>query len=209
MWHWIVQNASGMSFFVTLATLGVWLFYGQLLLFSFQRQRQAEIIISQGWGEQLDAVCLVANMSHEPVFIQQIVLTLRTSDGEYEGSITDFDTLSSDANPKTVRRVTRQGPLDCGSQFNLGTFRSLIRQTCKRAGLNVSSEQPITDLQVRNFKITVMASYGPEGGAIGAQRKFVVHGENNELMRPIALDTKRLKKKAAQRQVRHWMTKQI
>ena len=92
MWQWINDNAQALSFFASLGTLAVWLFYAHLLYAGFRRQRKARILINQGWGQQIDSVCLISNMSQEPIYIHSLVMTIRTRDDEYSESITDFDT---------------------------------------------------------------------------------------------------------------------
>ena len=64
-------------------------------------------------------------------------------------------------------------------------------------------------MAVQNFKVTVVASYGPEGGLIGAQRKFLVRGEENQLMRPVAVSTKRMTRRRARQKMQNWLEQQI
>ena len=94
--------------------------------------------------------------------------------------------------------------------MNLGTFRSLLRQTAKRhKDLSADESQPLRSLSVRNFKVTVIASYGPEGGVIGAQRKFLVRGDDNQLMSPVAISTKRMTRRRARHRLQHWLEQQL
>lgn len=210
MWQWINQNAQALSFLATLGTLAVWLFYAQLLYLGFKRQRKARILVTQGWGQQIDSVCLVSNMSQEPIYIHSLLMTIRTQDGDYTESITDFDSAQLRDSQDHPQQITRQGPLNAGGQINLGTFRSLIRQTGKRhRNLEADDKQPIRTLEVESFKITVIASYGPEGGVIGAQRKFIVRGAENELMRPVATTTKSMAKRRARHQLQRWLEDEL
>ena len=210
MWQWINQNASALSFLATLGTLAVWLFYAQLLYLGFKRQRKARILINQGWGQQIDSVCLVSIMSQEPVYIHSLLMTIRTDGHQYTESITDFDSAQPKDSEDHPQQVTRQGPLNAGEQINLGTFRSLIRQTGKRhKHLEEDDKQPIRTLAADNCKITVIASYGPEGGVIGAQRKFYVSGDDNELMRPAATTTKTMAKRRARKHLQQWLEDQL
>ncbi|MES1930024.1 hypothetical protein SADO_12253 [Salinisphaera dokdonensis CL-ES53] len=210
MWQWINQNAQALSFFASVGTLGVWLFYAHLLYAGFRRQRQARILINQGWGQQVDSVCLISNMSQEPIYIHSINLTIRASDNEYTESVTDFDNAKPKDSEDRPQEITLQGPLRPGEQINLGTFRSLLRQTAERhKELSADESQLLRDLDVNNFKITVIASYGPEGGIIGAQRKFLVRGDDNQLLRPVAINTKRMAKRAARQKLQHWVEREI
>ncbi|ERJ19674.1 hypothetical protein SSPSH_001444 [Salinisphaera shabanensis E1L3A] len=210
MWEWINDNAQALSFFASAGTLGVWLFYAHLLYSGFRRQRQARILVTQGWGQQIDSVCLISNMSQEPIYIHSITMTIRAYDTEYTEAITDFDEAQPRDSESHPKEVTRQGPLRVGEQMNLGTFRSLLRQTAKRhKDLSADESQPLHSLAVRNFKVTVVASYGPEGGLIGAQRKFLVRGEENQLMRPVAVSTKRMTRRRARQKMQNWLEQQI
>ncbi|MES1950270.1 hypothetical protein S4A8_05403 [Salinisphaera sp. S4-8] len=210
MWQWINDNAQALSFFASLGTLAVWLFYAHLLYSGFRRQRKARILINQGWGQQVDSVCLISNMSQEPVYIHSITMTIRAHDNEYTEAITDFDEAQPRDSENHPREVTRQGPLQVGEQMNLGTFRSLLRQTAKRhKDLRADENQPLRSLSVHNFKVTVIASYGPEGGVIGAQRKFLVRGDDNQLMRPVAIATKRMTKRNARQRLQQWLEQQL
>ena len=210
MWQWINDNAQALSFFASIGTLAVWLFYAHLLYAGFRRQRKARILINQGWGQQIDSVCLITNMSQEPIYIHSLAMTIRTHDDEYSESITDFDNAQPRDSEDRPQNVTRQGPLNAGEQINLGTFRSIIRQTAKRHdNLEPDDDRPIRTLKIDNFKITVIASYGPEGGIIGAQRKFIVSGQDNELMRPAATTTKRMTKRHARTKLQDWLEQQL
>jgi len=210
MWQWINENAQALSFFASVGTLGVWLFYAHLLYAGFSRQRQARILINQGWGQQIDSVCLISNMSQEPIYIHSINMTIRASDSEYTESVTDFDTAQPRDSENRPQEVTRQGPLRAGEQMNLGTFRSLLRQTGERhKDLQADESQPLRTLDVNNCKITVIASYGPEGGIIGAQRKFLVRGDDNELLRPAAIATKRMARRNARKKLQAWLEREL
>ena len=56
MWSWIMDNASGLSAVGTFLTLLVWLFYAQLLLYSFQRQRRSRLLINQAYGNDTSSI---------------------------------------------------------------------------------------------------------------------------------------------------------
>jgi len=210
MWQWINQNAQALSFFASLGTLAVWVFYAHLLYAGFSRQRQARILINQGWGQQVDSVCLISNMSQEPIYIHSINMTISASDNEYTESVTDFDTAQPRDSEDHPQEVTRQGPLGAGEQINLGTFRSLLRQMGERhKDLQADESQPLRTLDVNHCKITVIASYGPEGGILGAQRTFEVHGDKNQLLRPVAINTQRMAKRNARRNLRNWLEQEL
>ncbi|WP_423823060.1 hypothetical protein V5738_03685 [Salinisphaera sp. SPP-AMP-43] len=204
------NNAQALSVVASFGTMAVWIFYAHLLWQGFTRQRQARLLINQGWGEEINSVALISNMSHEPVYIQCVILSMRTHDGhKYRSSVTDFD----DAEPWNAQNdpseVTRQGPLDTGSYMNLGTFRTLIRQSVQQHGLIEDDNNPMSAIGLKDFKITVVCHYGPSGQAIGVQRRFLVHGDEKQQLRPASIYSRRLTKRAARAKMERWLTEQI
>lgn len=205
MWAWIQQHSTTLSFFTGLGTLSIWLMFAQLFWLGFKRQRRARIVISQGWGEQWDSVCLLANMSYEPIFVQHIMLTLCINDTEYHSAITNFEEVQPYDSENRPEEVTRQGPMHTGSLMKLGTFRELIQRGAKHIGLTDQDYIPIDELQPTSCKVTVIANYGPSGKVIGAQREFQIEGENHELLRPLSLATQRMETRAARKRMRAWL----
>ncbi|KEZ79366.1 hypothetical protein [Salinisphaera hydrothermalis] len=210
MWEFFTANAKALSVVASFGTMVVWVFYAHLLYQAFKRQRQARILINQGWGEQINSVAIVSNMSHEPVYIQCVVLSLKLEDGrKFRDSVTDFD----DAEPWNAKNdpqeITRQGPLNTGSYMNLGTFQTLLRQSGQQHDLIDGDENPVKRMGVRNFKLTVICNYGPSGEAIGVQRKFVVHGENSDRLRPDSIYSRRLTNRRARRKMERWLSEQV
>lgn len=206
MWEWIAQNAQALNVATSVATVFVWIFYANLLLSGFRRQRQARVLINQGWGNQINSVCLVSNMSLEPIYIQCIFISLYTEEEKFRSSITDFDEVEPHDSQNTPGTVTRQGPLLSGHFMNLGTFRTLIRQAVKQNGLNCNEDDPMPDVGLEQFMITVICTYGPEGEAIGIQRTFKVEGSENQRMHPTSIYSHRLTNKRARRKMERWIS---
>ncbi len=191
-------------------TMVIWLFYAHLLYQAFKRQRQARILINQGWGEQINSVAIVSNMSHEPVYIQCVILSMKLGDGrKFRDSVTDFDDAEPWNAKNDPREVTRQGPLNTGSYMNLGTFQTLLRQSGQQHGLINDGDDPVQRMRVREFKLTVVCNYGPSGEAIGVQRKFVVHGEHSDRLRPDSIYSRRLTNRRARRKMERWLREQV
>jgi len=207
-WNWIGSNSKALSTFISLGTLFVWLFYAQLLFAGFKRQRQARILINQGWGRELNSVCLIANMSHEPIYIQCVIIILRSEQGEYRSSVTDLESANTPDERKRTGDITRQGPLLSGSQMNLGTFQALIRQAARHHDLTCN-DNPGSEIGLQAVTVTVISSYGPEGGVIGTQREFMVSGENRDQMVPSSIDSRRLVNRQARRKMRRWLEESV
>ena len=207
-WSWVSNNSKPLSTFISLGTLFVWLFYAQLLLAGFQRQRQARVLINQGWGRGIDSVCLISNMSHEPIYIQCVILVMKTSRGEYRSSVTDLDEPRSRDVRAKPSEITRQGPLLSGNQMNLGSFSTLIRQAAQQHGLACKGD-PIENIGLKDVTVTVISSYGPEGGVIGTQRRFFVAGDDDSEMTPASIDSRRLINRRARRKMRRWLEESV
>lgn len=205
MWEWINDNSGALTVLTSVGTMLVWLFYAQLLLAGFRRQRQAGLLVNQGWGNQIDSVCLISNMSHEPVYIQCIFISLHTGQGRYRSSVTDFESAESWSNQSKLDQVTRQGPLVSGAYMNIGTFRTLIRQASQQHEMGYDPFEPISQIGLESFKVTVLCSYGPEGKVIGTQREFRVDGTENQRMRPLSIHNSRLTNRRARRKMERWL----
>lgn len=209
MWQWINDNSGALNALTAVGTMLVWLFYAHLLLSGFRRQRQARVLVNQGWGSEVNSVCLVSNMSHEPIYIQCIFISLHTSQGKYRSSVTDFDDAEPWNSQNKPNEVTRQGPLGSGEYMNLGTFRTLIRQASQQHDLSHDQYDPMTQIGLESFKITVICSYGPEGKVMGIQREFWVDGAEEQRMRPSSIYSRRLTNRRARRKMERWLTEAV
>lgn len=214
MWDFLGANAKALSVIASFGTMVIWLFYAQLLYKGFKRQRQARLLINQGWGEQINSVALVSNMSHEPVYIQCVILSMKLEDGrKFRDSVTDFDDAEPWNAKNSPQEVTRQGPLNTGAYMNLGTFQTLLRQSGQQHELidtdRDDDDNPVKRMGVRDFRLTVICNYGPSGEAIGVQREFLVCGENHDLLRPASIYCRRLAKRGARRKMERWLKEQV
>lgn len=210
MWDFLTANTKLLSVIASFGTMAIWLFYANLLYQAFRRQRQARILINQGWGEQINSVAIVSNMSHEHVYIQCVILSIRLHDGrEFRVPVTDFDDAEPWNASNDPREVTRQGPLTSGSFMNLGTFRTLLRQSGQQHGLIRDGDEPAERMGVRDFKITVICNYGPSGNAIGAEREFMVYGDNSDHLSPTSIYSRRLNNYWARRKMERWLREQV
>ncbi|HAB65052.1 MAG TPA: hypothetical protein DCE49_12930, partial [Pseudomonas sp.] len=76
MIDWLMKNQQLVSLLISLSTLLVWMFYAHLLLRNFRRQRQPSLLINRGAGKGLGSLCIISNMSAEPMFINQLVVSV-------------------------------------------------------------------------------------------------------------------------------------
>lgn len=196
MLEWFRQNASLISAFASVATLFVWVFYAQLLYYGYSRQRRPRVLINKGVGTaDLDAPCLICNMSKEAIFIQGIFVDLETNEGSYSAPATDAEEGEVDPTQAKLGAITRQGPLDSGKCFEVRRFGDLLQRVATVAGLKLTDGLPDDpETTLRSLTITVVSIYGPEDDPFGAERKFELDCDEpgRVKIRPVSLDTTRL-----------------
>lgn len=209
MWSLIMDNASGLSAVGTFLTLLVWLFYAQLLLYSFQRQRRSRLLINQAYGNDTSSICLLSNMSHEPVYIQLLLITLSTSQGETTCSITDIDRSRGEQPDLKDGSVTRQGPLNSGCSMTTGSFNDLILQAARENSVTNIDNDDLTTLGLQSIRMTAIINYGPDGNSIGFERDFLIQGEaangDDLKIRPQSVSTMRLKNRRSRKRMARWI----
>lgn len=192
MMGWIEDNQSVLSVCISFATLLVWLVYAQLLFSGFRRQRTPGVIINRGKQKDLDALCIISNMSKEAIYVEYIVAVLETSGGTVTMDVTDRERDYTEASQKsnekrptsTVEPVglhenTRQGPLQSGDFMHIGTFKDVLYRLARQAGIPLRGSRPEGDLQLQSLTIQIIALYGPESRPISASRKFRIGSERS------------------------------
>lgn len=204
MLDWISQHQAVLAVIINLGTLAVWLIYAQLLYLGFRRQRRPRIIINRGRKKDVDALCIISNMSAEAIFIEYIIAELETTRGTISMDVTDLDQLSNTGDDDTdnyAKRMgptsdyTRQGPLESGGYLHIGTFSEVIQRLAVESGIEMQGHRPKGDLRFRSLTIRLIAIYGPEDKPIGAERSFELNLEEDEkkyTLVPLAWDTRRL-----------------
>lgn len=204
MLSWVSQHHAVISVFINLGTLLIWLLYAQLLYFGFRRQRRPRVVINRGRKKDVDALCIISNMSSESIYIEYITAELETSRGTLIMDVTDRDQTSNkgddaggDAKNKLggVSEYTRQGPLASGDFMHIGTFSDVIQRLAKEAGIEMQGYRPKGNLRFQSLTIRLIAVYGSEDRPVGAERGFDLNLEENEdkyTLVPLAWNTKRL-----------------
>nr|WP_298412077.1 hypothetical protein [uncultured Halomonas sp.] len=215
MIEWISQNAKVLNFFTNLGVLIVWLGYAQLLYLGFSRQRRPRLIINRGKRKDIDALCIVSNMSAESIFIEYIIAELETSEGTITMDVTDFDQEYEEgdeerqqhsSSPGTVRENTRQGPLGSGDFLHVGTFSNLLERLARDEGIKMDGHRPQGELTFKHLTIRLIGVYGPEDMPIGAERSFELFtNEDFRSLTPNSWDTKRLSSFRQRRKLRKIM----
>ncbi len=211
MFEWISRHREVLMVLINLGTLGIWIAYAQLLYWGFRRQRRPRLLINRGNNRDLDALCIISNMSAESIFIEYIVAELETSRGTIEVDVTarerqysegeevepQRDTTHGAVLPPpgraTVEHSTHQGPLESGGFLHIGTFDELIRCIAREEGLEMRGNLPAGDLSLHSLTVRLIGIYGPEDMPIGAERRFWLEEHDNRCtLTPASWDTKRL-----------------
>lgn len=119
----------------------VWVVYLQLFLKEYKAKRQVNAFFTMENGYDLNALCVLTNMSERPVTISSVYAVYHSRDKGYEPGgleraveITDFGIqYSSPPNQAQDRREERavypyiaQGPLRDGDFLDLGSFKNLL-----------------------------------------------------------------------------------
>ncbi|WP_417545797.1 hypothetical protein [Marinobacter sp.] len=216
MFKWIAENQQVLAVFASFGSLLVWLVYAQLLYLGFRRQRSPRLIINRGRNKDINALCLISNMSAESVFIEYIIAELETSEGAITMDVTDFEQEynegdeDSDQGNSSAKQLsldatenTRQGPIEPGGFLHIGTFCELIQRLARDEGIRMDGDVPQGDLEFTRLTLTLIGIYGPESMPIGAERSFDLKvGENRFGLRPASWDTNQLASIRQRRELR-------
>jgi len=204
---WISQHHDSLTALTSIGTLLIWLVYAQLLYKGYRRQRRPRLIINRGKRKDINALCIISNMSAEPVFIEYIVAELETSRGSIVMDVTDFERDYSgrdddnrgesdeqhepDEVPDRVRDNTRQGPVQPGDFLHIGTFQNIVRRMARQAKIEMQGFRPAGDLEFERLTIQLIGIYGPEDLPMGAERSFTLHASGEQCdLAPQTWDTK-------------------
>ncbi|SDH16369.1 hypothetical protein [Pelagibacterium luteolum] len=167
MQEWIANNSDVINALSSAAMLLVWLGYLQVFLHSYRRQIRPKIVINRAAGSTLDASCFVSNMSSDAIYIESVIVTLRSTSKRYTLAVTDLEELEDSA-PADPRQRTLQGPLGSGDYTSIGTFGDLIARAERAEGTSWSDPENEAVL----LDVTVIADHASEELLIGAQRRF-------------------------------------
>lgn len=199
MLNWISQNAQALNFFANIGTLIIWLVYAQLLYLGFRRQRHVHMVINRGKRKDINALCIISNMSKEPVYIEYIIAELETSEGTLTLDITDLDQAYNEGDEKSEQEQktiplsdnTRQGPLLSGEFLHIGSFSNVIKRLARQGEIAMEGQRPKGNLDFLSLKIQLICMYGPENSPFSAERSYdLSKQEPYDTLIPLSWDTK-------------------
>lgn len=191
--EWLNTHADGLNVVASFLTLLVWLFYAQLLFFNFKRQRRPRLLINRGRSKDMDALCLISNMSSEAIYTTHIIAALLTDKGEFTSDVTEYEAPGEIGKGAALSDTTRQGPLQSGGFSHIGTFNNIIRRVANENRIELRGNRPAGNTQFFALEIRIVAVYGSEDTPIGAYRTFCFEAGGSYLV-PASFDTYRLSK---------------
>lgn len=204
MWTWITENSGGLSAIANVAMLLVWVTYLHLLLMTFLRQRRPNLILNRGAGAGLEARCLVSNMSAEPIYIQSVLVTIRTAEDQHTLAVTDMETLEEQAGERRhLSELTRQGPLDSGGFMDLGSFEALAERAARESGIASDNDELVDRLE--GVEICVIGAYGPDTLLVAASREFRIDKARNRILVPLTTGTRQIRNWFKRRRIRRML----
>lgn len=210
--QWISTNSQTLLVLVNAGMLLVWMFHAQLLLTSVRRGRRAKAIVNVGVGRGLNSYCLLANVSHEAIFVQVVVATLYNKEDRSSRAITDRkvrtgrEDSGADEGVSRIQAQTVQGPLEKGSYLDLGTFGDIYDAVLdRRGGASESDRERYADRY--SLELTVIVTFGPENQPIGVRRRFEFSRSEagEQFVQPATVDTVRMTGPRHRRQMRRWL----
>lgn len=213
MSDWLQRNYQILSLGMSLGTLLVWVFYAQLLLLNFRRQRKPSLIINRGAGNELGSLCLISNMSAEPMFINQLMVSVETNRGPLDVDVTDIRQSTEDeASPDlAIQQTTHQGPLRTGDFIHIGSFQGMLRRAAQQHGIAMDGMRPQGGWQFLSIEIRAVAFYGSDRHPIGVLRRFrlVDTADGDCTLVPLSPLTRQLTSRRERRQVRKWLSESL
>jgi hypothetical protein len=176
MLDWISQYRETLSLLTNIGMLLVWIVYLQLFLSSYKRQTLPKILINIGVGRNIDARCLVSNMSSDAIYVESLIATLETEKDRWVCPVTDAHELAEEQE-HDLRSMTAQGPLKQGQVMDVGSFRDLIQNAVRESDCPVEAEGEFPE-GLTAIEIQAIADFGPDDLLVGARRRFALVRED-------------------------------
>lgn len=207
--EWLSQHSSALNFVVNLGMFFVWVAYLQVFLMTYIRARRPRVIINRARGTDLDSLCMVSNMSQEPIYAQTVYCTVRRTDGECSATITDREILQEAGRGERPDGVTSQGPLSRGEFMTIGTFRNLLTTTLEQSEDCAGSLEEVSDT-ITGFEIMVVSAFGGDDLEIAAKRAFRIDTDRTPwAVVPERPETEQVSSRSERKQIRRMIVDEL
>lgn len=164
---WLQKNTELVGAMSSLAMVLIWVFYLQIFLISYLRQKRARVHIDCGAATDETARCIVTNMGQETIYLSAVVVVL-ISDGRCERSLaTDKVELPREEVHQPLEK-TNKGPLKNGEARDIGSFWDLAQ----RANFRLGVEIPMHELHA--IEVTVVAASNQAQKLVGGYKRFKI-----------------------------------
>lgn len=200
---WLTQHSAILNLAINVGMLAVWILYLQLFLFTFLRSRKPRILINRGKGADIDALCLVSNMSQEPIYPLNVYFTMTLADGSTcQAAITDRDLLRTPEEEDPPRDVTSHGPLNQGDFISIGSFRHMIELSIHVSDSELGGLQDLQD-KLQLIEVMVTGAFGGDDLEVAAKRTFrVVTNRTPWMVVPTEPQTRQIFSRRDRRRIR-------
>lgn len=200
---WLNANSGALTTLTSLATLLVWLFYAQLLYSSYTRQTKPKLIINRSAGRDLDAYCMISNMSSEAIYLSSVIGVVGVGERSYACDITD---CAHHVRASEDEGATFQGPVESGGYYLLTSFGKIIAFVLDASRRAADGVPPRRD-EVDYIEIRVVSIYGNENRPVGVYRRFDLEAtEAGTTLIPATFITRRLSRRFHQKRIRRWLS---
>lgn len=172
MIDWISQHSSFLQVITSVATLLIWIFYAQMLMAGYIRQRRPKVVINQVMGLSTRGRCLISNMSTEHIHIESAHARLHGREGIRRCTVSEMEREEDGAIPTSIQGGTLQGPLSSGSYIDAGEIQHLVSRA-RQAPIEDDSTLCRDETSHYVLELLVLYIYSSAPGIMGASRQFV------------------------------------
>ena len=180
---WLSESLPLIQTITAVVTALIWLTYLQIIVSGLVRQRRSALSLNRGGGEGMDAHFLLSNLGAEPIYVRNVLMTLRSESAQRDVFLTDRREFQS-KDLSDPLKGTLQGPLEPGAYIDLGTVAELFERT--RIAVDIDDLHEIHSLDL----IILGVSRKP----VGARKSYRIKTTPDSLDRvePVKVETQQL-----------------
>lgn len=196
MFQWIVEHSSFLNALSGIGMLCVWIVYLNVFLSGVHRDLRSNILISRGSGEDLEARCLVSNMSARSIYIASVLVTIEADGHSFRGAVTEHTNVEGELPRKLLDR-TRQGPLQAAEMRDIGSFRELVDHVWCSNPAHLRESLSGLDFVV----VELVCIYTSEDIPVGARRRFRFSDGEHPVLRGVSPHTEQIRSKSSRKRL--------
>lgn len=180
-----------------------WVAYLHLALTQYMRSNRPFLVIQHAHENDPSALCLLVNLSKEPVHLQAVIARVHRGDECTSYRITNYERITS--TEQHVQSKLRQGPIQPGGYLVLGSFADIMLGNQSEEEDN----QPSTAdhlAQIDSLELCVAVVYASKKYHIGARRHFFLkHLDAKTKIHAYSIYTEQLTRRKHRRTVEEWV----